>query len=641
MTVREYIGARYVPILMGEWDNTVTYEPLSIVLYQGNSYTSRQFVPVGTPITDSSFWAATGNYNAQVEAYRQEVQSFDSRITANATAITSEETARIAADNGLASDITAEETARIAADGELASDITAEETARIAADGELASDITAEETARIAADEAMGEQIETTAEELSKKIKLASLMTGFLMPKYIGSFTNYSGSHYIVNSDDGRPIYAQSMAMSSDDDFKFFVTNKSDSIAHVVSASISGNTVSENPYNYQDWGHVNNAAYNRTDNKYYINRATSGDHHDTPYLITNISFTEIETLAVPDGHYFGHLMYDNATTLMWFVGGRDVYTFDYATKTFTKCDYLLSEAVETSQDGSSYSLQGGAVYDGIYVAPIASSNGSGLKIYDITTGEFICYFEFPNASAYYPIGEVEGCCFDSKGNLYFNSIMCYDTSDRYYSTTVLYKVNFFEGQLPNNSVTYSSQPDTIYVECANYDGFRSDGSPEYPCKTLEEASFMIAVMPKIRKVNFGLDSQHSTNTNQTWFGFLQVTGANLTIHWAGIGLITLRGAIISRDNSVIKMRNRATFTPYANMNNADFVRVDDGILLSSTINTVADASMQANVRTVVALNGVGFAWMTEVNDTTNATNRVTNFNGGFGYVIGTPKNGTL
>lgn len=80
MSVREYIGARYVPILMGEWDNTRTYEPLSIVMYQGNSYTSRQFVPVGTAITNNDFWAATGNYNAQVEAYRQEVQGMDTRL---------------------------------------------------------------------------------------------------------------------------------------------------------------------------------------------------------------------------------------------------------------------------------------------------------------------------------------------------------------------------------------------------------------------------------------------------------------------------------------------------------------------------------------------------------------------------------
>lgn len=73
MSVREYIGARYVPLFMGDWDNTVTYEPLSIVQYQGNSYTSRQYVPTGIEITNTAYWAETGSYNAQVEQYRQEV----------------------------------------------------------------------------------------------------------------------------------------------------------------------------------------------------------------------------------------------------------------------------------------------------------------------------------------------------------------------------------------------------------------------------------------------------------------------------------------------------------------------------------------------------------------------------------------
>lgn len=80
MTVREYIGARYVPLFMGDWDIDADYEPLSIVQYQGNSYTSRQSVPHGTEITNKQYWAETGNYNAQVEAYRQEVLAFDGRI---------------------------------------------------------------------------------------------------------------------------------------------------------------------------------------------------------------------------------------------------------------------------------------------------------------------------------------------------------------------------------------------------------------------------------------------------------------------------------------------------------------------------------------------------------------------------------
>ena len=68
-----YVGNRYVPKIMGEWNKNKLYEPLSIVQYQGNSFTSRQYVPVGVEITNEEFWASTGNYNAQVEHYRQNV----------------------------------------------------------------------------------------------------------------------------------------------------------------------------------------------------------------------------------------------------------------------------------------------------------------------------------------------------------------------------------------------------------------------------------------------------------------------------------------------------------------------------------------------------------------------------------------
>ena len=73
---RQYIGARYVPLFGRrgeptiEWDNLKPYEPLTIVLHQGNSYTSRQYVPVGVAIDNQEYWANTGNYNAQIEQYR-------------------------------------------------------------------------------------------------------------------------------------------------------------------------------------------------------------------------------------------------------------------------------------------------------------------------------------------------------------------------------------------------------------------------------------------------------------------------------------------------------------------------------------------------------------------------------------------
>lgn len=74
-TYNTYIGARYVPLLVGDWDTTkqTEYEPLTVVQYQGNSYTSRTYVPKNIDITNTEYWVVTGNYNAQVEKYRQEV----------------------------------------------------------------------------------------------------------------------------------------------------------------------------------------------------------------------------------------------------------------------------------------------------------------------------------------------------------------------------------------------------------------------------------------------------------------------------------------------------------------------------------------------------------------------------------------
>lgn len=120
--VRQYVGARYVPVFADplEWSDTIGYEPLTVVLHEGNSYTSRQSVPVGIDIGNTTYWAETGNYNAQIEAYRQEVRAFDGRITANANAIDAETQARESAVAEAMAEIAAETQARINGDNALA-----------------------------------------------------------------------------------------------------------------------------------------------------------------------------------------------------------------------------------------------------------------------------------------------------------------------------------------------------------------------------------------------------------------------------------------------------------------------------------------------------------------------------------------
>lgn len=69
---RQYVGARYVPKIMGEWNKALQYEALSVVTYMGNSFTSKVPVPANVEINNTDYWVNTGNYNAQVEEYRKE-----------------------------------------------------------------------------------------------------------------------------------------------------------------------------------------------------------------------------------------------------------------------------------------------------------------------------------------------------------------------------------------------------------------------------------------------------------------------------------------------------------------------------------------------------------------------------------------
>lgn len=72
---RQYVGARYVPKIMGEWNKALQYEALSVVTYMGNSFTSKVPVPANVEINNEDYWVNTGNYNAQVEEYKQLVNN--------------------------------------------------------------------------------------------------------------------------------------------------------------------------------------------------------------------------------------------------------------------------------------------------------------------------------------------------------------------------------------------------------------------------------------------------------------------------------------------------------------------------------------------------------------------------------------
>lgn len=83
--IRQYIGARYVPKFYdnpngtSEWLPNVIYEPLTIVTYDSNSYTSKKTVPasVGIPANNPEYWVATGNYNAFIQEVQDQLDTIN------------------------------------------------------------------------------------------------------------------------------------------------------------------------------------------------------------------------------------------------------------------------------------------------------------------------------------------------------------------------------------------------------------------------------------------------------------------------------------------------------------------------------------------------------------------------------------
>lgn len=84
---RQYVGARYVPKFFenpdGSWDWAAgfQYEPLTIVKYGENTYTSKKLVPdtIGSPNLNLDYWANTGNYNGYIQLINQEIQELQIR----------------------------------------------------------------------------------------------------------------------------------------------------------------------------------------------------------------------------------------------------------------------------------------------------------------------------------------------------------------------------------------------------------------------------------------------------------------------------------------------------------------------------------------------------------------------------------
>ena len=82
MTKTEYIGARYTPIFADpvEWSSARAYEPLTIVTYGNDSYTSKRAVPIGVEITDTEYWVRTSTGNPDISGIDERLMLLGGQI---------------------------------------------------------------------------------------------------------------------------------------------------------------------------------------------------------------------------------------------------------------------------------------------------------------------------------------------------------------------------------------------------------------------------------------------------------------------------------------------------------------------------------------------------------------------------------
>lgn len=65
--MKRYVGARYVPKFMGQYNETTKYEALSVVDNgEGTSYISNKPTPAGTPLNNTEYWTVYGSTNGAI-----------------------------------------------------------------------------------------------------------------------------------------------------------------------------------------------------------------------------------------------------------------------------------------------------------------------------------------------------------------------------------------------------------------------------------------------------------------------------------------------------------------------------------------------------------------------------------------------
>lgn len=472
MAVTQYIGARYVPVLADplEWSSANAYEPLTIVTYQGDSYTSRQAVPVGVAITNEDFWACTGNYNAQIEAYRQEVARIAQQLgTIETTAGTAASDAQSALEKiGTGFDST--NTVRAAVDAintligtlpegmvDIGSALTSLDTEVNGISNDVLSGFDSETPVKTYIDEQdqiLSNALEEVGNSVSRILRNPSAYSepAFAVESRHFRPTGYSiVQGFCVFEQSGTKYWAQA-ELASDSDGQL---NIYELTTHNLVGTYSGNL-----------GHVHGITY--IDGKLYLDSSlpNANDVYVPSYTIINVANPATPSLVtystVATSRVFNRLCFKSETEIYLLnTSTYDIYLHDTTTDTEEYvCTLTPAPASGVTIQNISYDANSNVFIIGTYHA-------FGVCVYD-TSGNRINVIQVPMLVYHTRVEETEGAMIhDSK--LYVNFS---ESSGRLRLTTLVSWDIAHGSSMFTHEVKPASSTNDIYYRCSVTD----DGS---------------------------------------------------------------------------------------------------------------------------------------------------------------------
>lgn len=441
MAVTQYIGARYVPLFAEplEWDSNKSYEPLTIVYHAGNSYTSRQFVPSGIEINNEAYWALTGNYNAQIEQYREEVKQYDARISQNASAITAEVARAKAAEQAEEQRATAAEATKAPVNH--ASEETVYGVGNAVNYGhlKLADDDTPMTSGANDGVAATPAYISNVANSKIGDINLS--LIGCIDHKQPGFDTN-EGT--LVKSNQG-------MCLNNKGEIFASFVNKDDTKCVIHKANPSTDTQSIFVESDILW-HCDTFTYDSVDNV-FISRTA-----DKVNVYSADNFTLIKTIA----NFTADCCFDKKEKKIYLVvpwsGTADIYSVE--TNSFAVSKLGSIKIPNYALDG--VTIQSGNVYNGVYYMPVSTiTNKQGVIALNLKDLKFIGSYGL-NLVGCFNDGEIESLDFDDDGFMYLTVNISLNSDCPAFISTAVYKG--FNPQVCNgyNSTNFI-KPTTINV----------------------------------------------------------------------------------------------------------------------------------------------------------------------------------